>query len=211
MRPPEHSEQTPVFHMTHVSNLPAILRRGSLVAKNNLPGSGVTSIASEEVQARRAKRIIPVMPGGTLHDYVPLYFAPRAPMLYCNHRRSIENAQPQEEIIHLIFYAQEIAENHSIVFFDRHAVLGMAEAFNDLDDLEKIDWRVFFETPLVGGFSKYWQDRYDDSHPHWSNRREIRQAEFLVHQSLNLTCLRQIAVHNPEVQSAVQASLSQAG
>lgn len=165
MRPPEHSEQTPVFHMTHVSNLPAILRRGSLVAKNNLPGSGVTSIASEEVQARRAKRIIPVMPGGTLHDYVPLYFAPRAPMLYCNHKGSIENAQPQEKIIHLIFYAQEIAANHSIVFFDRHAVLGMAEAFNDLDDLEKIDWHVFFETPLVGGFSKYWQDRYDDSQP----------------------------------------------
>jgi len=41
----------------------------------------VADISMHSVQGHRAVKAVPVPPGGTLHDYVPFYFAPRSPML----------------------------------------------------------------------------------------------------------------------------------
>jgi hypothetical protein len=79
MFPPEHLNKTEVFHITHVENLARILGEGQMTAKNLQNPRGHLSIASEEVQDRRAKIRVPVAPGGSLHDYVPFYFAPRSP------------------------------------------------------------------------------------------------------------------------------------
>lgn len=205
MIPPEHLEKTAVFHITHVENLELMLKSGCLVAKNTLPPEAHCSIASEEVQDRRARIQVPVPPGGSLHDYVPFYFAPRSPMLYCNHRGSIANAKPQGEIIYLVTTAQKIAASgRPFVFYDRHAVVGYAQAYNRLEDLKEIDWRVFFEPPLDGDYARYWQDRTDLQHPHWMSRKEVRQAEFLVHQSLPLSCIRLIGTYNQRTKAAVE-------
>ena len=204
MFPPEHLNKTEVFHITHVENLARMLKSGCLVAKNLLPPNSHRSIASEEVQDRRARIQVPVAPGGSLHDYVPLYFAPRSPMLYCNHRGNIANAKPQAEIIYLVTTAQKIAATRlPFVFYDRHAVVGYAQAYNRLEDLKEIDWRVFFERPLDGDYAMYWQDRTDLQNPHWMSRKEVRQAEFLVHQSLPLSCLRLIGTYNQQTKIAV--------
>jgi len=206
----KHLIHTPVFHLTHVDNLVNILKKGKLLAKNQVKTQQRISIASEDVQSRREKRLVSRPPGGVLHDYAPFYFAPRAPMLYCNYRKSIPNACNQADIIYLVTTAQEIAAKESVVFFDRHAVLNYAECFNQLKDLDKIDWRIFFEQPLLGGYSKYWRDRNDDDHPHWNSRREIRQAEFLVHESLDFSCIQTIAVQNLEIRPRVIDALKKA-
>ena len=189
--------------MTHVDNLVNILENGKLLAKSRVKNNQRTSIASEEVQSRREKMLVSKPPGGVLHDYVPFYFAPRAPMLYCNHMGSIPNACDQKDIIYLVTTAQKLATETDFVFYDRHAVLGYAECFNQLDDLSKIDWRIFFENPHVGGYAKYWQDKQDNNHPHWGSRREIRQAEFLVHEELDFSLIKGIAVNNQSVEARV--------
>lgn len=204
MIPAEHLTKTAVFHITHVDNLAAILKAGSFMAKNLLPPGTHSSIANEEVQDRRARIQVPVAPGGLLHDYVPFYFAPRSPMLYCNHRGSIQNARSQGEIIYLVTTAQKIATLRPFVFYDRHAVVGYAQAYSRLADLENIDWRVFFEPPLVGDYAKYWQDRDDTEHPHWMSRKEVRQAEFLVYQSLTFSCVRLVGTYNERVKARVE-------
>ena len=155
--------------MTHVDNLVNILEKGKLLAKSRVKNNQRTTIASEEVQSRREKMLVSKPPGGVLHDYVPFYFAPRVPMLYCNHMGSIPNACDQKDIIYLVTTAQKLATETDFVFYDRHAVLSYAECFNQLDDLSKIDWRIFFENPHVGGYTKYWQDKQDNNHPHWDS------------------------------------------
>lgn len=208
MIPSRHLIETPIFHITHVNNLEAVLRIGQLVAKNNLDPGSCESIANEEIQGRRARLEVSVPPGGLIHDYVPFYFAPRSPMLYCNHMGSIDNASPQGEIIYLASTAQRVNEaGHAFVFYDRHAVVRYAQVYNDLNSLNQIDWRIFFEPPLVGGYAKYWMDRVDDDRPHWMNRKEVRQAEFLVHQRVTLSCIQEIGTYNSSTKARVKEIL----
>ena len=46
--------------------------------------------------------------------------------------------------------------------------------------------------------------RTDLQHPHWMSRKEVRQAEFLVHQSLPLSCIRLIGTYNQRTKAAVE-------
>ena len=118
-------------------------------------------------------------------------------MLYANHMRSFNAARPQEEIIHLVTTAQNVADEElPFVFYDQHAITDYATPYNHLDDLHEIDWELFFETPLMGLYSQYWQDRYDEAHPKWVNRAAIRQAEFLVHKTLPWQLISQIGTKN---------------
>jgi hypothetical protein len=72
-----------LFHITHEKNIPGVLARG-LCSKNEARRLNLKyhSIADETIQDRRSTKAVPVGPGGTLHDYVPLFFAARPPMLY---------------------------------------------------------------------------------------------------------------------------------
>jgi hypothetical protein len=84
---------TPLYHITAIDNLKSIAHHGAVCSKNVITRLGIDTagIASEKVQQLRAEKIVQegpsgkltrvTGPGGTLHDYVPLYFAPRSPML----------------------------------------------------------------------------------------------------------------------------------
>jgi hypothetical protein len=75
---------TPVFHITPIDNLASIAKVGAILSKTHVAQQHLVAgnIAYHHIQGRRAVRRIPIAPGGTLHDYVPLYFGPRSPMLY---------------------------------------------------------------------------------------------------------------------------------
>ena len=89
----------------------AILKAGCLLAKN-LVGDHYESIAQIDIQDKRSRAIVPHPPYGSLHEYVPFYFAPRSPMLLKNKTDSqpdrknqpdcLPNAKPQEEIIYFV-------------------------------------------------------------------------------------------------------------
>lgn len=207
--PGEPPNPTLIFHITHVENLAALLVSGELQAKNTLGERPHTSIANEDIQARRAAKLVTLQPNGNLHDYVPFYFAPRSPMLYCNHHGTIANAKPQGEIIHLVSSAQSIAAaGLPFVFYDRHAVMDYARPFSRLEDLPEVDWRIFQEPPLLSGYAKYWQDRYDAVRPHWMSRKEVRQAEFLVHRAVPFSCIGGIGVFNQQTEAIVRDTLA---
>ena len=72
---------TPIYHITHIENLGSILRAGGLRAVGRLreQGAGYQSIAYPHIQDRRGGVRVPCGVGGSLHDYVPFYFAPRSP------------------------------------------------------------------------------------------------------------------------------------
>ncbi len=193
IRPEKHIRKTPIFHITSLSNLASIVEYSKLLALNYLRNINFKSIANNDVQYRRSEVNVNYPPYGTLHDYVPFYFAPRSPMLYANINASHKSSTPQEEIIYLISSIQTIVNNDlQYVFYDMHPVLANARCFYKLDDIDNIKWEIFFEEPLCGGFSKYWQNQDNYEKPLWAKRKELRQAEFLVYKELDLVLVEEI-------------------
>lgn len=209
--PPNHLAKTAIFHITAIDNLPSILEHGCLYATNTRPCTHA-SIANEEIQQRRSSKVVSLSPHGVLHDYVPFYFAPRSPMLFVNHKGGIGNARSQADIVHLITFAQSIAAAElPFVFYDKHAVMATATPYNSIDDIGKIEWDLFFEPPLLGGYSKFWQSQRNGANPKWIERREIRQAEFLVHGSLDWQFIKGIATISESKAERVREILAKAG
>lgn len=68
-----------LHYIAHINNVPSICKNGILSHKYAGKVSHI-SVASPDVQERRARKIIPG--GKSLHDYVNLYFDARNPMLY---------------------------------------------------------------------------------------------------------------------------------
>jgi hypothetical protein len=92
------------------------------------------------------------------------------------------------------------------VFTDLHAALDYARFFRDLADLKEIAWDLFYEQPQSDGYCQYWASRHAPAKH--AQRREIRQAEFLVHQRLPLDAITQIGVRNENMEARVRAALA---
>jgi hypothetical protein len=199
-----------IYHITAIANLAAIGTSKLLLSKNGLIGGQVahTSIAYEHIQDRRSQKLVPIPPGGSLHDYVPFHFAPRSPMLLAIERGNVPSCPyRQEDIVHLVSSAEDVAAaNLRFVFSNYHAVLDFAEFFAQLASLDRIDWPLFFESPNPGGYCQYWQNRPE---PRYMLRKETRQAEFLVHQRLPISLIRGIAVYSAAAEARVRTVLQQ--
>jgi hypothetical protein len=189
---------TAIYHITHVNNLDPILLHGCLLAGNAIQRSNVAhrSIAYPSIQDRRARVSVPCGPGGTLHDYVPFYFAPRCPMLYTINRGNVEGIQDQQPIIHLASTAEAVqAGGQQFVFTDGHGVMQFTGFFDNLADLNRVDWQVMR--------SRYWRDTQQDP-----DRKRRRQAEFLVYDGLRWNLISEIGVYNRGTECKVLAELA---
>lgn len=179
-----------LFHMTHINNLASILSNGQLKSYSQLlrDTTSYQDIADQDVQGRRAETIVPIQPGGVLHDYVPFYFAGRSPMLYVVKN----NGTPQKDLIYLMTNTEKIASSKlPFVYTDGHAIMFLSSFYNSLDDLDCIDWSIMD--------SEYWNDTVE-----YPDRKRKRQAEFLIHQALPLQHITGIATYTIESKLRVE-------
>ena len=198
-----------IFHITALGNIPAICEAGALLPKNRVPN--YFNIAHQGAQGARSVRQVPNPPGGSVHDFVPFYYALRSPMLYAiNGGRVAGCALKQDDVVHFEFtIASVLAGGAQFVIYDRNATLSYAGAYTSLSDLDKIAWDLFFEPPLVGDFSKYFHDR--PSVPKHADRLERRMAEFLVQGAVQLNGCTRIGVADSSSQQQVLAMVRHAG
>jgi hypothetical protein len=203
---------TPLFHITAIDNLRSIAS-SSLLSKNRVAAQGINfaNIAFQTVQGHRSLKVVPIAPGGNLHDYVPFHFAPRSPMLKTIDSGNVQgNDYRQDDIVHLTTTVEAIvAAGLPFVFTNYHAVKAFAEFFGAQGDLDKIDWELLFEQPHLGGYCKYWHNPY--SKPRYALRMETRSAEFLVRDSVPLAVLGQIAVRTGSMAERVGVALANTG
>lgn len=189
--------QVPLIHITDVSNLPSILKDGGLTCHAGLAARGIrhTSIAYAEVQKRRAETIVPCGQGGGLHDYVPLFFCVRPPMLLPIKSGRVPG-RVQDTIVHLVSSFVGVQQTGArFVFTDGHAIVATTQFFTDPADLDKVDWPLMTRT--------YWNDTVEDG-----DRKRRRQAEFLTRGFLPWDAIEAIGVMNPDVAGHVQAALA---
>ena len=113
---------TPIYHITHVDNLPGIVQAGGLWcdAVRRRQGFPCVGIAHENLKARRSRKSVqdgsgrPIAAGGVLADYVPFYFANRSPMLCAVHYKKIVGyAGGQHDIVHLVSAVETVAARTS--------------------------------------------------------------------------------------------------
>ncbi len=194
--PPWAADETAVYHITDVGNLDSMIDAGCIHCDEGCASlkSAPVSIAYTDLKAKRAVTVVEVAAGGTLANYVPFYFAPRSPMLYTIHRGNVAGAT-QENIVHLVFCLEDLAEPDQFVITDGHAIKSLTDQFGTLDDLEAVDWDIMRET--------YWADTDEDG-----DRSRRRQAEFLVHERVAFSSVRQIVAMNRATAQQAKDALS---
>ncbi len=137
-------------------------------------------------------------PGGVLGDYIPFYFTSFSPMMYNIHTgRGDVTKRANEEIVILVSSIHKlVALDIPIVFTDRHAYTPLAQFFNDVGQLDQIDW------PLL-------QQRNFQRNPDDQIQIERYQAEALVHQCLPVQGLLGIVCYTDALKSELEQAVKQ--
>ena len=164
--------------MTEVSNLKNIIQHG-LLSHNEAHSKGLnkTDIALQDVNQRRANKR-PIY-GISLHDYVPMYFNPKNPMLY---RRK----QIQDNIVILAIDRRVIYQDKSI-FSDGNAASDSTNFFNNLSDLVRLNWNCIK--------NEYWNDHVDG--------KRIKCAETLTHPRIPVKYVKKIHCNSIQTKNIV--------
>jgi ssDNA thymidine ADP-ribosyltransferase, DarT len=188
-------EKALIFRIIHVANVSWILSNGLHCSNSTHSDPNYVQIGNGELIARRATRIVPIPPGGTLADYVPFYFTPYLPMLLnIKTGRNGVTARPLHEIAILVSSLLEMSkEDIPFVFTDRHAVLAAAEFHSDLERLDCIDW------PRL-------QARDFRRDPEDPGKFERYQAEALIHRHVPTAAILGIICYRQEEQTKIETS-----
>lgn len=176
--------QRHLFRMLHIDNLESCLKNG-LFAPNAKFDENYVNIGDSVLIAQRGEFSVPIEPGGTLSDYVPFYFGGHSPMLL-NIKTGFRGItkRPQSEIIFLCTHIKDIVDKGlKFCFTDGHAKDKLTSYFNQVSDLNQIDWK------LAG--DSYWADTED-----YPDRMRRKQAEFLVKDNVPVSCISGIIVHD---------------
>lgn len=182
---------TNLYRITHVENLPGLLKRGCDCSPNRAKAEGITkrTISHKDIMDKREQAVVRVPPGGVVADYVPFYFGPKSPMLYAIKQGKVEGYQGQKEIIYLVTTAEAVAaQNLPFMFTDGHGIISYVSHYNRLEDLPKLFWDVIN--------APYWNDFIDG--------RCKRQAEFLIKDRVPLELVQEIGVMDEAMRLSVE-------
>jgi hypothetical protein len=186
---------TYIYHITHIQNLSKILNAGCLwcESERNKRNIEIQGIGYNTLKERRSNWSVPTCKSGVISDYVPFYFAPRSPMLNKIHNGIVNDyADGQTPIIHLVSKVDLVVERGlPFTFTNGHAVTALAEFYEKIEDLNKIDWKVMEST--------YWNNIESDT-----NRKWRRQAEFLVHNHFPVDLIAGIGVISDRIKNDVE-------
>lgn len=187
-----------IYHIVHVNRLISILDDEGLLSDavisqrvNNGSMIGLSNIK----QRRLHELTLNSYPDLHVGDCVPFYFCPRSVMLYLIHRRHPELAYQggQEPIIHLQADFNQVIAWANIqdppirwAFTSSNAGSYYFEDFNNVNDLNQIDWQAV-------------QAR------NWQGQKEGKQAEFLLENKFPWHLIEHIGVHPSHYTQVVNA------
>lgn len=189
-----------IFRITHIANVPWILRNGLHCKNSDVQDPKFVRIGNLELIAKRTTREISIPPGGTLSDYIPFYFTPFSMMMY-NIKTGYGGIDqfPNSKIVIMVSSLRDIVEcGGAAVFSDRHAFLQTAQFFSRLDDLDKIDWDILQRRDF----------RRDVDDP---EKTERYQAEALVHRHLPAEHLVGIVCHGKNEKRTLEGQREEVG
>ena len=103
----------------------------------------------------------------------------------------------QDPLVYLVSTAQAVQQSGAgFVFSDGHGIAVFTSWFDNLGDLDKVDWEAAYAT--------IWRDTVDDM-----DRQRRKQAELLVHHQCDWALIQEIAVVNHVIKSRVEEILAE--
>lgn len=178
-----------LYHFTHINNLPKIIKYG-ILSKNEKNRIGIVhkDIAHESIQDRRSTMEVPCGDGGVVHDYVPLYFCKRSPMLY-----AVDKQYSNEKNIIYLEFPIHILETYNGIFTNFSANASTTPDFFDNPSvLHILNWKA------IDTYN--WGKRDDPS----GNTMKEKQAEALIYHELPLNKLKKIVVYDEQCKQEVE-------
>lgn len=185
-----------IWRILHRANLPWVLQNGIYCGNSQIRSTKWVRIGNAELIDKRAVRTVPILPGGTLGDYVPFYFTPFSVMLRNIHTgwngiKRVSNA----DIVILVSSLRRVSQlKLPFLFTDCHAYGGLANFYADLAQLDRIDW------PLL-------QRRDFKRDPEDPGKLERYQAEALVYQRLPIAALLGIVCYTDTVRAEIESTM----
>lgn len=188
-----------IFRIVHRDNLPWILTHGLWAGNATEQSDTWVHIGLVELINKRAHHPVPLAPFGVLNDYVPFYFTPFSPMLSNIHSGRGVQQRSNDEILILVSSLHKIAELElAFLFTDSHAYYQWANFYDDLGELNRIDWPIL-------------QRRDFKRNPDDPAKFERYQAEALVHQHCPVEALVGVVCYNEETKAQVEQTMAQLG
>jgi hypothetical protein len=193
-------EKALIWRIVHRDNLPWILDNGLHCGSSINQSPRWINIGNEDLIDRRSSRKVSLSPKGTLGDYVQFYFTPFSPMMYnISTGRGGVPERSNEEIIILVSSLPHIQElGITFMVTDSHAYYQWATFYDDLSDLDKIDWKIL-------------QQRNFARDPDDPAKFERYQAEALIHQYCPVTGLLGIVCYTDQLKTQIEQQLRDRG
>lgn len=186
-----------LFRITHIDNLPFILKNGLHCSNSEIKDADFKPIGFKTLIENRNKRSVPIKPFGNLSDYIPFYFWYRMPMLFVIHKKNDPEVYltNNKDIIYLVSNFEKLNENNcNFIFTDRHAQLEYANFYNSLDDLNKLNWKAIKTNEWARQFG--------------IDIMEMKQAECLIYKHLPIQAIYGIAVYNNDIKLKIEETLT---
>ena len=76
-----NADKALIWRIVHRDNMPWLLANGLHCRNAAEQDPNYLNIGNAELIDKRAHRVVPIAPGGTLSDYVPFYFTPFSVMM----------------------------------------------------------------------------------------------------------------------------------
>ncbi len=180
------------FRLTHIDNIPYVLRCGLVRAKSPLRDENYVSIGDRQVIQLREERLVQ---GYRLSDYLPFYFGPRSPMLYVIQHgyNGVQRVAPEQIVYCVVRIEDLVRDGIDGIFTDGHALSALSSFF----DMQKLS--------RVNDFVS-WDDVYS---MHWNVESDIdlkrrKEAELLINGDLQAQYIRGFVVYNERAKARLE-------
>jgi len=187
-------------HFTHLENLETILKHG-LLCTNEKDRRGIShlEVAFKDIQSRRSAIEIDCGPKGVVHDYVPLYFCKKSPMLYS----VVYNKFADEHLIIYLEFPISIIDRLPHVFTNIAAnTENGLRFFDDPASLDQLNWEAID--------TMKWGQQHDKPGSRFSIK-QLKMAELLVKGSIDPQEICQITTFNNSISDIVREIYKDAG
>lgn len=188
-----------IFRIVHMANVPWILDHGGLYCPNSPEQDpNYVNIGNTSLIDKRARRVVPIPPGGTLSDYVPFYFTPFSIMMY-NIKTGYGSItrRDNQDIVMFVSSVHRLRElGLPFIYTNQHAYPVDTEFFDGSGDLGQIDWPLLQRRDF----------KTDDADP---GKQQRYQAEALAHRHVPLEAMLGIGCHNDTVKRSLELLLEE--
>lgn len=182
--------KTYLFRMTHIENIPHVLKFGITHASSINANPNFVPIGDSSIISTRNDFLL--RNGKKLGEYIPFYFGVKTPMLFVvQNGYNMVAPTPAENIVYCVTSVKKIIELQlDFVFTNGHAVNGFTSQYSlaDIPNIDEIiDWKAVKE--------KFWTNDTD------LDLKRRKEAEFLVLGDIDPSGILGFVVYNKNAQT----------